>query len=390
MRILYIVLALFGAVAVLAAAAGLGLARLFRRGALDLRTGPDPLDLEVTAIGDGRITLRRKRGTRSRDWAAPGAFGLQGADAYHRVGEVVELRPNEAVREHLGGRGVFVPSDLARMDSFAFEGDPEEAHGLPFETVLIETPIGAMPAWFIAGPAKTWAVIVHGKGANRRESLRILPALAEQGLPCLVITYRNDAEAPNSEDGRYGYGRHEWEDLEAAARYALEHGAEGLVLVGFSMGGAICLSFLAKSPLAASVSGIILDAPMLALRETVVHGATTAGVPPRILSYSNRVVSRRYGLDWDAVDYLKGSASIKPPVLLFHGDADATVPVATSDRLAEALSGRVTYVRIPGAGHVHGWNVDRSRYESEVRAFVARVLSAASPCAATPALDQGR
>lgn len=373
MRLFLILLAVLAAAVALAGSLGLGLAHAFRRAALDLRSGPDPLDLEVVGVGDGRITLRRTRATRSRDWAMPGTFGLAGERAYHRVGEVIELRPSEVVREHLGGRGAFVPGDRARMDAFAFEGDPQEALGLGFETVTFQSPLGAMQAWFVPGAADTWAVLVHGKGASRRETLRMLPALAEHGLPCLAVTYRNDVENANSEDARYGYGRHEWEDLEAAVRYALEHGAGRILLVGYSMGGAICLSFLAKSPLSGRVAGVILDAPMLDLRETVAHGAANAGVPRSVLTYSNRVTSRRYGLDWAEVDYLKAAAAIEPPILLFHGDADATVPVSTSDRLATALPELVTYVRIPGAGHVHGWNTDRERYTGAVRTFLGRV-----------------
>lgn len=375
MRFFLLCLAALGTIAALLAAAGIAIAQRFRKGALDLRTAPDPLDLEVTAVGDGRITLRRTRSTRSDDWAMPGTFGLIGERGYHRVGEVIELRPSEAVREHPGGRGEFVPGDTARVDSFVFEGDPEAAHGLEFETVEVESPLGAMPAWYVPGAAATWAVVVHGKGANRREALRVLPAFVELGLPCLVITYRNDEEAPKSEDARYGYGRHEWEDLEAAARYALDHGAREIVLMGFSMGGAICLSFLEKSPLSRSVAGVILDAPMLDLRETVALQATKAGIPRRMLPYTNRVTSRRYGLDWEEVDYLKQAGALTPPILLFHGDADGTVPVSTSDRLAEALPNQVTYVRIPGAGHVHGWNVDRERYTAAVRTFLTKVLS---------------
>ncbi|MEP7215008.1 MAG: alpha/beta fold hydrolase [Anaerolineaceae bacterium] len=383
MRFFLLCLAVFGSLGALVVAAGIAVAHQFRKGALDLRTGPDPLDLEVTAVSDGRITLRRTRATRSGDWSMPGTFGLAGEHGYHRVGDVIELRAGEAVREHLGGRGVFVPGDMARVDSFAFEGDPEVAHGLGFETVGVESPLGAMPAWFVPGSAETWVLLVHGKGANRREALRVLPTLVEMGLPCLLVTYRNDEEAPNSEDARYAYGRHEWEDLEAATRYALDRGAMEIVLMGFSMGGAIALSFLEKSPLSRSVVGVILDAPMLDLRQTVAHGATKAGVPLRILPYTNRVASRRYGVDWEEVDYLKRAGSLTPPILLFHGDADGMVPVNTSDRLAEALPKLVTYIRIPGAGHVHGWNVDRERYTAAVRTFLTKVLSDARTVRAT-------
>jgi alpha/beta superfamily hydrolase len=65
----------------------------------------------------------------------------------------------------------------------------------------------------------------------------MLPAVTELGLHCLIITYRNDLGALASPDGFHWYGLSEWRDLEGAARYAVEHGAENLILVGYSMGG---------------------------------------------------------------------------------------------------------------------------------------------------------
>lgn len=374
-----LVLGIGAAFTAVVAALGLGLAHAMRKSALDIRTAPNPLDLEVAAIGEGRITLRATKLTKNRDRELAGAFGLIGEDAYHEVGQPVEVRANEVVREHRGGRGSISVGDRARLDSFFHEGDPATAHGMAFEEVTVDGPLGPMPAWFVPGSSDIWVVMVHGKGANRREALRILPTLAESGLSCLVMTYRNDEEAPNSHDRWYAYGRHEWEDLEAAVPYALEHGAARIVLFGYSMGGAIVMSFLVKSAFARSVEAVILDAPMLDLRETVAHGAAQAGIPRRVLKYSNRLVSRRYGLDWDEVDYLKRTSLVEPPILLFHGDADRVVPVSTSDALAAALPELVTYVRVPKAGHVLSWNVDRARYEGAVREFLAKSLGRAEP-----------
>src|SRR5207249_8290415 len=122
-----------------------------------------------------------------------------------------------------------------RVDSFAFPGDPREAFGLEFDNVSFPTELGAMPAWFVPNASTTWAIFVHGQDATMRQSLRILPTLHAAGLPTLVISYRNDAGAPASTDGFYRYGATEWRDVEAAANYALAHGAEHLVLVGYSM-----------------------------------------------------------------------------------------------------------------------------------------------------------
>ena len=64
---------------------------------------------------------------------------------------------------------------------------------------------------------------------------------ASWGMASLLISYRNDGLAPSAPDGRYGLGSTEWRDVEAAIEYALDHGAAGVVLFGWSMGGAICL-----------------------------------------------------------------------------------------------------------------------------------------------------
>jgi pimeloyl-ACP methyl ester carboxylesterase len=273
-----------------------------------------------------------------------------------------------------------------RLDSFVYEGNPLSAHGIPFEDVVIEGALGPMPAWLVPGTGDTWAVMIHGKGANRRETLRILPVLAAMGLNCLAITYRNDEEAPDSHDRSYGYGRHEWEDLESAVRFVTARGARHIILYGFSMGGSISLAFLVKSSLAGVVTGLILDSPVLDLRETVAHGAAQAGIPRVVRAYGHQFVSRRYGFDWDEVDYLKRTASFEPPILLIHGDADGMVPVTTSDHLAAALPELVTYLRVPDAGHVLSWNVDHDRYETAVREFLSNLL----PAMGVPAAGESR
>ena len=62
-------------------------------------------------------------------------------------------------------------------------------------------------------------------------------------------------------------------------------------------------------------------------------------------------------------------------MLLFHGDADNSAPVATSDGLASARPDIVRYVRVAGTGHVQSSNTDRDTYEAAVAGFLTDVLS---------------
>jgi hypothetical protein len=298
---------------------------------------------------------------------------LEWAGGYGQVGGILRIDDEQVVREFSVIQGAPEIGELARLDSFAFPGDPEQAHGIGFEEVTITSELGDFPAWFVEGSGKAWVLFVHGRGASRREALRMLPTVADLGFPSLVITYRNDVEAPASPDGFYRFGETEWEDLEAAAEYALEHGADELVLVGYSMGGGIVTNFLYESPLAERVVGVILEAPMLDFGAVFDREAGERGLPGFLTAVSKLIVGFRFDVDWGELNYLKRADELAVPILLFHGDDDPTVPVATSDALAEARPDIVTYVRAAGVGHVRSWNAGPAVYEASVRDFLERV-----------------
>ncbi|WP_310584288.1 prolyl oligopeptidase family serine peptidase, partial [Deinococcus sp.] len=168
----------------------------------------------------------------------------------------------------------------------------------------------------------------------------------------------------------------EWQDLEQAVQYALEHGARQVLLFGFSMGGSISLAFLRYSHLAALVSGVMLDSPAMEWRSLITHHAYRYRLPiPLVLS---RVVAWltvfKSKQDFDAVDHLSVMDSFHTPMLVFHGSSDRTVPIAQVEQFAHTRPDIVEYHRVEGAQHVRTWNIDPGHYEQAVRAFVHRVL----------------
>lgn len=356
---------------ILLAAPGLYLARRLHSEGFQPKRERDALDLQVTAVSDQTVTLRTASKAPVTPGDAPGEYLLQGARGWGYAGRVIESNAIVAIREFRRGEGELRAGDYARLDGYAHPGDPLQAHGYAFQDVTFDSPLGRFEAWYVAGRGKTWAILTHGKGADRREALRLLPALVESGFHCLVITYRNDEGAPAGRRGVYSYGRDEWEELDGAAAYALEHGASDLVLAGFSMGGAITLSFMAKSANASRVSALVLDAPMTHLEETVYHRARVARLPTRLLAISNRMAARLYRFRWTDFDYLETARQLDVPVLLFHGDVDQTIPVDLSESIAKMRPDIVTYVRVPGAGHVRAWNIDPRAYIETVKSFVS-------------------
>ena len=369
-----VLLAVVLAAVVAFAGGGFYLSNVLRDGGLVLDHEEDEPDLVAIEIGLGLITLGITSETDEDGiWMRDGLFGLQGMSGFDQVGEILELDEDRVVREYFPLTGAPRAGDMASLEKYAFAGDPQTAHGIPFEEVTFTSPLGDFPAWFVDGSVDTWAIYVHGRTATRGEALRMLAIVADLGFPSLVISYRNDEGLPTDPSGYYRYGEAEWEELEAAARYALAHGARDLVLVGYSMGGGIVTNFLYESSLADSVRAVILDAPMLDFGATVDLGAREKGYPGVFSGLAKLFASWRFGVDWEALDYLGRVDELDVPILLFHGDEDPTVPVETSDELARVRSDLVWYVRVSGAVHVGAWNKDSAAYEEAVRDFLGEL-----------------
>ncbi len=330
-----------------------------------------PADATVERLSSHRIVLSRSEAT-----LRPGVYGLLWQGGHAILGEVTSRNGDSVTRHLRAASGYLRPGMKVAIDADVYVGDPRQALGLPFADVRMPDELGPMPAWSIPGRTHTWAIVAHGVNGDAREGLRIAPTLHRAGLPTLLISYREDLGAPPSPDGLHHMGLTEWRDLEAAARYALAHGARRLILVGYSMGGAIVAQFMQRSPLAGRVAGLVLDAPVLDWKAVLSFNATEMGLPAFAADPVEWVIGARIDADWDSLDALDHTADFRLPILLFHGDADKVVPIATSNDFAAKLPHWITYYRVPEAGHTESWNVDPRLYEQRLRAFLRRIDAA--------------
>jgi pimeloyl-ACP methyl ester carboxylesterase len=347
------------------------------------RAAKPTYDLSVAAVTPGTVTIRVP--THPGQLLTPGVWGIQWPTGYGQITRILARGGGTVTRgfRQVTGSPLAAGASVA-LDNKGYPNNRLVGPGIRLHDISYQGPLGSYPAWFVPGPRDTWAILVHGNSMDRLDTIKIVPTLHRLGLPVLMISYRNDAGAPEDPSRTLRYGQTEWRDLAAAVQYALSHGARSVVLVGYSMGGGITASFLERSPLAARVSGVILDSPMMDFSRAVDLGASKQRLPlvglplPQSLTdVAKWVAGWRYGVDWTSLDYLGGAAKLHLPILLFQGTADATVPPATSDELAR-VAGDVTYVRVRGADHLDSWNLDPARYDGAVRAFVGSVLGSSA------------
>jgi pimeloyl-ACP methyl ester carboxylesterase len=332
--------------------------------------------IETDGGAAGAVTLAVDDDAGSVD--VDGMWGLRWDDGYGQVGGILERGDGTVTRAFLPIEGE--PPDAGEPAELDFRTWPSPPTSQAVDDVIVPGELGGFPAWFVPGDAnaETWALLVHGNSMTRLDGARMLPMFEDAGVPSLSITYRNDEGAPEDPSGLLRYGLTEWKDLEAAVLYAVDQGAERVVLYGMSMGGGIVMSFLQRSGVADRVAGVVLDAPMLDFSETVDDNASREPLPlvgqplpSSLTAVAKWIADQRFDVRWDELDYLADTDAYRDvPFLVFHGEDDTTVPIATSRRFARIEPDTVTLVACPRADHLECWNVDAEGYALTLGAFL--------------------
>ncbi|WP_327314163.1 alpha/beta hydrolase family protein [Streptomyces sp. NBC_01235] len=365
--------------ALAAGAASVAVGRLASDAALKAPPGrPLPTEPRLTVHGTaaGQVTL-------TRDLAAlrPGTHGLSGNGSHAVVGAVLPAAPHTADtvvrRLERVTHGTLNAGDAVWLTPNLYVGNPGSALGLDHADVDVPGELGNLPAWFVPGARRTWVIAVHGLGTTREHALNLMGFLHRRRFPVLSLAYRGDLGAPRSPDGLNHLGATEWRDVDAAMRYAVRHGAERVVLLGWSTGATMALRAAADSGLRDLVSGLVLDSPVLDWRTTLRALAAARHTPGALLPLAVRAAEGRTGLHagkGDDGDAAADPARLKVPALILHGPDDTVAPWGASRRLAGRRPDLVALHTVPHAPHGAMWNADPAAYEEALRRFLTPLM----------------
>lgn len=370
-----------GIAAIAASAAFLGAAYFARQVVVPKTTRKEDLPIRRVFHGaDGALLVELPA---SPQTSAPGRYSIwfAGGTGHACVGPVVasDLGAGTVIRvvERVDS------GDLRRATAGIWSGyvfsKPDQL-GLAYRDVEIPVEGGVAPAWIFAAAEASakpnaWAIHIHGMGGKRAGALRGVPVALRCGYASLVVSFRNDGEAPPSADGRYTLGQSEWRDVEAAVQYAVDNGAQKIVLFGWSLGGAIALRLADLSAHSDRIVGLILDAPVMDWQTTLTANAGASGLPRSIATLGLRmlqspkmrwVTGLQDPIDFAHMDWLKRAEEIKNPTLVLHGQGDPSTPFQVSQLIAGLRPDVLRLVPFDARGHSYEWNMDPEKWESAV------------------------
>jgi pimeloyl-ACP methyl ester carboxylesterase len=271
-------------------------------------------------------------------------------------GEVVRLRSRDGVR--LGGRWLPAesPPDGGGDADGTWRPDPYEA-----------------------------IVLLHGYSGS------VAPDVVEYGpflrrtAGVLALDFRGHGE---SDDAPTTFGMHEVEDVAGALAWLGERGIRRTALFGTSMGGMTAIASVAVLGDGTLASADMdLDAPadvVPAPRPRIVAVVADSVAPELVIPVASRIgspfprfvasrlfdaASRTLGADMRDTEPIRMIGLVEPvPLLLIHGEADTTVPVADGRRLAAAAGPSAEHWIVPGADHSAAHELDPGAYETRVTA----------------------
>jgi fermentation-respiration switch protein FrsA (DUF1100 family) len=254
--------------------------------------------------------------------------------------------------------------------------DDPEAHGLAVEVIAFPSLADGVTlrGWYLPAPRPSGRTIVISPGidANREVdgiTLALAPALLSAGWDVLAFDLRGEGQ---SDGATQTFGWSERWDVLGAVAEARRRGAECVVGLGFSMGGAATIMAAAGSP---TIDAVIADSAYARLDAALRHELEgNLHLPGPVASSVLWLFPILGGPDPAAVAPVERIRDLaQRPVLLIHGTEDRTVPLEACRELARAGGANAVCWTVDGAGHTQAYRTDPAEYTARILDFLASV-----------------
>lgn len=205
------------------------------------------------------------------------------------------------------------------------------------------------------GPALLY---LHGTFRNLYQNLPKIEALRANGFSVLAVDYRgwgSSTPVSPTEDSIVADARRAFAEF---ARRVPD--ARRRVLYGHSMGGGVAVALASELRHPTDYAALVLESTFTSLPDV----AASAGWLGRLGA----------ALTTERMDSLSRIADIQAPLLMLHGSADRTVPMALGRRLFDAAPGSdKQWVAIEGGSHSALQADDPLRYRQALHSLIARL-----------------
>ena len=181
-----------------------------------------------------------------------------------------------------------------------------------------------------------------------------------------------DQRASGESDGHViSFGINERKDCLKWIDFVIEKfGEEQVIMIGgVSMGGATAM-MTAGEKLPKNVVCALGDCSYSSAKEIICKIVREMHLPPPLVYPFIKLGARLFGkFDLDETSPVKAMETCEIPILLFHGDEDAFVPFAMSQKIYDACHTKKRLVTVKGAGHGLAYPKDKEGYIKALKEF---------------------
>jgi uncharacterized protein len=220
-------------------------------------------------------------------------------------------------------------------------------------------PTEQLHLWWLPhpNPQAPTLLYLHGTFRNLYQNLPKIDALREAGFAVLAVDYRgwgNSTAIIPSEATIYADANVAWGEL--VRRQA---DPRKRVLYGHSMGGGVAIELASHKHVGVDYAALIVESSFTRLPDV----AKAAGVLGTIASWFA-------SQEFNSIDKIK---AVDAPILMLHGTADNTVPVALGRRLFEAAPKGTRWVEFEGGSHSRLYRDAPLEYQQALHALIEQI-----------------